>query len=84
MQCRTIAAGPGMTAIVCGSRTRRAPCSVPGCGRPHTKLCDAPVNRKAKPGTCDAKLCDAHATKLGPERDICPAHAARAAKETMP
>lgn len=26
-------------------------------------------------GTCDAYLCARHATKIGPELDLCPAHA---------
>lgn len=60
----------GEIAIVCGGRARAARCSVAGCRKGHTKLCDEPVEG----GTCDARLCDAHATSTGDDTDVCPAH----------
>lgn len=66
----TTESGP---AIVCARGVRltpAAPCSAPGCGTPHSRLCDAPVNGR----TCDAALCDTHAFRVGPDRDRCPAH----------
>lgn len=65
--------------IICRSRSPRARCSVAGCKRPHTRLCDWPEG----PGrTCDHKLCDKHATRMrwpqkvpGDSRDLCPSHA---------
>lgn len=59
--------------IVCTRGARTAPCSVPGCGRRHTKLCDFPI--ATRDGTCDAMLCDAHATRVAPNKDYCPPHA---------
>ena len=69
---------PGGFAILCGGR-RVAPCSVPGCGRPHEKLCDAPLWKGAPRRTCDAKLCATHAQHVGKNRDYCAAHAKQAA-----
>lgn len=87
MPCYPINDGTGRTGFVCTRGRRPAPCSVPGCGRPHTKLCDYPT--KTKSGTCDAKLCDTHAVKqldaIGEgerdSRDYCPPHAALAKQE---
>jgi hypothetical protein len=62
MVCRSIIVAPGFIAIACGARAKKAPCSVLGCGRPHTRLCDYPLKGG---GTCDAKLCGTHATRMG-------------------
>lgn len=55
----------------------------PPCQAPHTwsggsvccamssRQCDAPVGD----GTCDMPLCEEHATRVGPDRDLCPKHA---------
>ena len=66
---------PGFTMITCRrGRRGRAPCDVAGCGKDHSKLCDFQL-RGAKAGeTCDAKLCEIHATPVGDGRDYCPAH----------
>jgi len=53
------------------SRGRRKACA---CGRPATKLCDFPL----RGGRKGAPLCDAHAHAVGPNRDLCRAHAAMA------
>lgn len=75
MTCRSIDLGNGVVGIVCGRREGPPkPCIVPGCGKPHARLCDWPVLRRGKPTTCDLKLCEGHATKVG-ELDYCPAHA---------
>lgn len=57
------ACGPGL-----GKR-----CSVPGCSRQATKMCDFPTAK----GTCDKALCNSHAvTPIGyPNADYCPPHA---------
>ncbi len=75
MHCRTIAAGPGMVAIVCGSRTRRPGCSVPGCTGAGTRQCDAPVTRRKGSQTCDKHIRDRCAVSRGPDVDFCPPHA---------
>lgn len=87
MTCEHLDLGNGAHAIVCHRNKRWPRCSVPGCNRPAPKLCDFPVPTK-KSGTCDAKLCEAHA-KAQPSHhrvapgstpdtiDYCPPHAAR-------
>ena len=37
-------------------------------------LCDWGTGERT---TCDAPLCTEHATQVGPDRHLCPAHAAR-------
>jgi len=84
MACTVMKLGDGTTAIVCGSRRRSSPCSVPGCGRPSTRLCDyplAPLEFGNEPVTCDARLCPIHAVKVGPNTDCCPAHAKHIKKD---
>lgn len=70
MTCRTFKIGDA-TAIVCSRGERRKRCQVPHCDRPCVVLCDAPVGT----GTCDRQLCATHRTEVGPDRDLCPAHA---------
>jgi hypothetical protein len=64
---------PGGFVVVCTrGRPSRARCQVCKAGE-HTLLCDAPL-RGAKTGkTCDRKLCDRCAVKVG-DLDLCPAH----------
>jgi len=81
MACEVIVGSNGKALAIACSRNRVAACSVPECRRPHTKLCDFPIAGKASlgvpAGTCDAKLCDAHATSQAEGVDFCPAHHAR-------
>jgi hypothetical protein len=58
------------------------------CDRIHTKLCDKIVGQKTviRGGmqkrvavTCDARMCDTHATAIDTKTDFCPKHAAEAA-----
>lgn len=58
----------GTNAIVCGGGAVLAPCGL--CSKKHVKLCDFPVGQ----GTCDAKMCDDHATSVGLDKDYCPNH----------
>ncbi len=78
MSCETIDVGNGFAAIVCsrGARRARNACSIPGCDRKHSRLCDSKTRDDAS--TCDAKLCDRHAVSDGKDRDLCPAHAQHA------
>lgn len=79
MACRIIANGKEGFVVVCTrGGTTRTRCGVPGCWAEGAKLCDFPVERKGKPGTCDAKLCAQHATSVGEDKDYCPPHAKRA------
>lgn len=72
MRCQAI---PGL-GFVCGSRESRKRCSTPGCSNWSTALCDFPVTRKGKAGTCDAHLCDrCRVRQPGEDKDFCPPHA---------
>lgn len=73
MVCRTLKLPDGSTAIVCGPRRPPRRCA---CGQPAALLCDWKVPGK-KSGTCDRPLCRACATKVGPDKDLCPEHTAR-------
>lgn len=63
---------PKTFSIIC-HRGKMTPCKY--CGRDHTKLCDYPVKRGGKEGTCDIPLCDRCTTKGGPNIDYCRPHA---------
>lgn len=80
MACRSFNFGDCQVTL-CVPRSSAAPCSTPGCHNRHTKLCDYPVTRNGQPGTCDAKLCDRCAKRVGPNKDFCPAHERLAAKQ---
>lgn len=76
MTCKPIRAG-GITAIVCsrgGRAPRPATCSVPGCGKPATRLCDYPLTGRLTGRTCSRKLCESCAHYQGDGFDYCPAH----------
>lgn len=75
MPCTPIPGG-----YACSRGRRRKPCKVVGCTSDASKLCDYPVTRAGKAATCDFDMCARHATKVGPDRDYCPPHAALAAK----
>lgn len=63
---------PGMgTGIICSRGVRSKKCQF--CGGRCTKECDYPSHKKS--GTCDARMCDQHATPGGEEIDYCPDHA---------
>lgn len=76
MACESFPLPGGGAAIVCSRNKRRAPCGVPHCGQVHVALCDYPVTRNRKPGTCDMKLCRGHRWPVPGEKDkdYCPAH----------
>lgn len=63
--------GPGFSAIVC--RVKGPRCR--SCHQPAEVLCDWPIGPHGR--TCSARLCPAHATRIGPGRDLCPDHAAQ-------
>lgn len=73
MKCTTIRLPDGSGVIVCGARQPRAArCQWAGCLRPHAALCDFPIGNGR---TCDAKICEAHRLRIGPNEDRCPQHA---------
>jgi hypothetical protein len=59
--------------IVCSRGQRSTPCAY--CGRPSSRLCDFPVTRNGKRGTCDAALCARCTSKIAGDGDLCRAHA---------
>lgn len=75
MTCKPIRLG-GITAIVCsrGRAPRPAPCSVPNCGKPHTRLCDFPLVGRKAGRTCSRKLCESCSHPQPGGLDFCPAH----------
>jgi len=62
--------GP-VTAIVCSHRRGQYKLCRFCSNRLYTRLCDFVVARKK---TCDAPMCDACATSVGPDLDYCPTH----------
>lgn len=60
MTCEWIDLGDGAQVVICSRGRRGKQCGVAGCGRPAVALCDYPIIRCGKSGTCDAALCDAH------------------------
>lgn len=72
MGCDFVPLEKGGFAILCSRGSKRKTCSM--CGRPSTKLCDAPVSRKGRDTTCDAPLCNACAVPVSEATDYCPLH----------
>lgn len=60
----------------CAARTTPANPIVPSqrCCAVSVYLCDHELDEG---GTCDAPLCAEHATQIGPDRHLCPLHAAQ-------
>lgn len=65
--------GGRVTAILCGRGQRRPKCE--DCGHPASILCDYPVKRNGRPGSCDRKCCAPHSVPVGDELDYCLVHA---------
>lgn len=82
MTCRHIDVGPGGFAIVCSRGSARSRCSIDGCTKPSTKLCDFPLSGSKAGKTCDRRLCDSHARAQGDSVDFCPTHAEMAERDT--
>lgn len=63
----------GAFAIVCTRGRVGRRCRY--CGGAADHLCDFPVLRDGKRGTCDAPLCSRCTTRIAGGRDLCRAHA---------
>ena len=84
MNCTWIRLPHDRVAILCGRSAKRLgcdarpQCGVAGCDQPATRLCDFPLDTTLRAftrrKTCDAPLCDAHASGVGAGRDLCPPH----------
>lgn len=59
-------------ALICSRGKKAESCVV--CGQPSTKLCDGfrAYDRDGNRKTCDAPMCDKHATPAGKNQDLCP------------
>ncbi len=74
MGCRII---PGV-GIACsrGTMGGKPVCCMPGCSRAAAHLCDWKLKGRKAGETCSAPICASHALEVGPEKHLCPAHAA--------
>jgi len=66
---------PGGVAIICSRGSRRERCQTTGCTGESVALCDYPVTKNGKAGTCDRRMCKACRRPQAPEVDYCPPHA---------
>ncbi len=66
--------GDTVSIFICRRGQDRPRCSVPGCGRPATKLCDFKLTGAKTGKTCDRALCKHHALSVGVDVDFCPPH----------
>ena len=73
MPCNFVKLPDGGHAIACARGRQTKFCVT--CGKAHQVLCDYPVTRNGKPGTCDRPCCRQHAVSVGDNRDYCLAHA---------
>ena len=62
-----------VSGFVCTRWRREPPCSV--CKMPSSILCDYELTGTKAGKTCDRPLCKRCAVHVGPNRDLCPAHA---------
>jgi hypothetical protein len=74
MPCKVIKIGESV-GVICGPKVRdNLVCKF--CGAMAVRICDFPMRfAGGKRRTCDAPICEAHQTKIGPESDLCPDHA---------
>lgn len=73
MPCTPFSLPGGGRGFLC-TRGPRPRCA---CGKAGAFQCDAPSKRRS--GTCDKHLCASCVTEVGPDRHLCPGHAAEAA-----
>ena len=71
MACNTIYQDGKPIGFAC-SRGRKERCEI--CGAPSEILCDYPVTRTGKNGTCDKKCCRKHSVRIGQNKDYCLPH----------
>lgn len=87
MPCSTRALPDGGYAIICsrGSNPQRT-CVVCHRGERSAliRLCDYPLRGEKAGQTCDRPICAAHAYRVGPDTDLCPAHARLMHSEPLP
>lgn len=76
MGCEPFDLGGGMTGFICSRGGRRSKCQKPNCDGTTTALCDFPLSGAKAGKTCSRRMCARHQTKVGPDLDHCPTHAA--------
>ncbi len=82
MACHVERSDDGQIQFVACTRGRRIK-PLCKCGNPSTRLCDHKLTGSKAGSTCDAPLCGQCATRIGPNLDLCPAHARAAVKESI-
>lgn len=73
-RARAIVVDGKVVGIAC-ARGRAVRCSTAGCTNSADLLCDWPVTRKGRVGTCDRRVCSRCALARAPGVDYCAAHA---------
>lgn len=75
-RCKRVDLGDGTFALIT-VEVRMRTCK--GCGarmmEDRGNLCDWKVDGKKRSKTCDAFVCNGCARRVGPDKDLCPAHA---------
>lgn len=69
-----IAPSGDVTSGIACTRGKTKRCDTPNCQEVCVALCDHPVTRNGKPGTCDRKMCKAHQHPAGEDKDLCEVH----------
>lgn len=77
MPCTSIRMQDGTAAIVCSRGRRAHRCE--WCGHASLYQCDAPLPASSK--TCSAHMCEAHATHVGNDHELCPRHSEGAPRQ---
>lgn len=67
----------GVTAFICGQRSKAKPCQEQGCRGASRFQCDFPLAGERAGKTCDRFICEKHRQPMpgGAGRDYCPTHA---------
>lgn len=68
--------GRTLEVVTCSPRGsgKAESCQHPGCGYRSNSLCDYPVTRRDKVGTCDRRMCEEHRYPREGGKDYCAVH----------
>ena len=72
MNCNVMRSSKGdLTGFVCTSGTPRR-CATDGCFKPSVRMCDHKDEDSMR--TCDAPMCEKHAHRISPNKNLCQFH----------